>query len=127
MATLEQERRDLAAERQRLAEREKALKQLEAEVDKKIDRLRSIREALEKLLAQKSAEEERRLAELAKVYQKMPPDKAAQILADLDQELTVQLLERMKVKVAARILAAMDQKMAARLTTRLSRVTPEQE
>ena len=75
---------------------------------------------LEKLLEQKNAEEEKRVTELAKVYEKMTAEKAATVLGTLDQELAIALLAKMKTKSAAKILNNMERDKAAKLTTGFS-------
>ncbi len=109
-----------ARERDELENRKMELKRLEGEVDKKIEQLNQLRVHVEKLLAQKNAEEEKRIAELAKVYEKMTAEKAAQIMGTVDQELAISILAKMKTKSAAKILNNMERDKAAKLTTAFS-------
>ena len=122
LMSLQQERQNLDQERQQLTERKKELKRLEAEVDKKLDRLKELRLRIEKLLAEKSEAEQKRLQELSKIYAKMSPEKAARILISPKQDLAIAILDNMKVKSAARILNNMDKDTAARLSTAFSRL-----
>ena len=110
----------LAREREKLEERKKELKRLEEEVDKKLEQLNQLRQNVEKLLAEKDAVEQKRVQELAKVYEKMTADKAATVLATVDQELAIAVLKLMKTKAAAKILNSMDREKAAKLTTGFS-------
>ena len=66
-----------AREREDLENKKKELKRMEVEVDKKIEQLNQLRVRIEKLLEQKDAEEQKRIEELAKVYEKMTAEKAA--------------------------------------------------
>ena len=109
-----------AREQEELENRKKELKRLEGEVDKKIEQLNQLRVRIEKLLEQKNAEEEKRVTELAKVYEKMTADKAATVLGTLDQELAIALLAKMKTKSAAKILNNMERDKAAKLSTGFS-------
>lgn len=109
-----------AREQEELENRKKELKRLEGEVDKKIEQLNQLRVRIEKLLEQKKAEEEKRVTELAKVYEKMTAEKAATVLGTLDQELAIALLAKMKTKSAAKILNNMERDKAAKLTTGFS-------
>ncbi len=120
LQALQDERRNIQKERKELANRKKELKRLEAEVDKKLAQLETIRQEIKKLLAQKDAREQKRIRDLSKMYAKMSPDKAAAIISTLDQKLAVSLLADMKTKAAAKILNNMDRDKAAQLTTAFS-------
>ncbi|MCL2457640.1 MAG: hypothetical protein FWF31_02080 [Desulfobulbus sp.] len=109
-----------AREREELDNKKKELKRLEVEVDKKIEELNQLRVRIEKLLEQKDIEEQKRIGELAKMYEKMSAEKAAAALAVMDQELAISILGRMKTKSAARILNNLDREKAAKLTIAFS-------
>jgi flagellar motility protein MotE (MotC chaperone) len=109
--------------------RERELKTLSEEVDKKLgdinqklEELRTMQKNLTTLLTQKDAEELKRIQELGKIYEKMAPDKAAFSLAAMDERLATELLANMKVKSAAKILNALDRKKASELSTTFSTV-----
>ncbi len=120
LVALQEERQSLSREREEIAEKKKELKRLAAEVDKKLDQLKTTRQQIERLLAEKDARERKRIEDLSKMYQKMAPDKAARIFQTIDRELAIAILEKMKAKSAARILGNMDQEHAAGLTTAFS-------
>ena len=110
-ATILQERAGLHREREDIAMRKKELKTLEEGVDKKLtemdaklEELRQLQKKIDASLADKSAEEQKRIQDLANIYQKMSPDKAALAITELDQRLAAELLAKMKVKSAAKIL-----------------------
>lgn len=109
-----------AREREELENKKNELKRLEGEVDKKIEQLNQLRVKIEKLLAQKDAEEQKRILELAKMYEKMTADKAAVVLGTVDQQLAISILAQMKTKSAAKILNNMERDKAAKLTTAFS-------
>ena len=111
-----------ASERENLENRKKELKRLEEEVDKKLDQLNQLRLNIEKLLAAKDAEEQKRISELAKMYEKMSAEKAAAVFTTLDKDLAIAILGQMKTKSAARILNNMERDKAAKLTTAFSAV-----
>jgi len=124
LLSLREERRKLNREKEIIAERKNELKRLEGEVDKKLDELKKMRQELKTLLAEKDAAEQQRIEELAKIYQKMAPDKAAGVLVNLDEELAVAILNKMKIKSAAQILGRMGQDKAVKLTTSFSSLEP---
>ena len=110
----------LARERENLEDRKKELKRLEEEVDKKLEQLNQLRLSVEKLLAEKDAAEQKQIQALAKLYEKMTADKAATVLATVDQGLAVAILKQMKTKSAAKILNSMEREKAAKVTTGIS-------
>lgn len=107
-------------EKAEIERRQKELKRLESEVDKKIDQLNQLRVRVEKLLQQKDAEELKRVMELAKMYEKMSAEKAALVLGNLETPLAISILSKMKTKSAAKILNNMEREKAAKLTTAFS-------
>jgi Uncharacterized conserved protein len=113
-----------ALEREELDVKKNELKRLEGEVDKKIEQLNQIRVRVEKLLEQKQIEEQQRIGELAKMYEKMNAEKAATVLGAVDQELAVSILGQMKSKSAAKILNNMEREKAAKLTSAFSILDP---
>lgn len=110
----------LLDDREELERRQKELKRLEGEVDKKIEQLNQLRVQVEKLLEQKGAEEQNRVTELAKMYEKMPADKAAAVIGNLEPPLAISILGNMKTKSAAKVLSVMERDKAAKLTTAFS-------
>ncbi|MEN8189990.1 MAG: hypothetical protein ABFS19_09110 [Thermodesulfobacteriota bacterium] len=130
--TLQQEKEGLRLEKKLLEEKEKELKTLEAEVDKKleqvnlkIENVKKIKADIEALLTEKNIEEQKRIKELSKIYEKMTPAKAAITLASLDERLAADLLANMKVKSAARILDNLDKATAAKLSRTFTITTTE--
>lgn len=116
LTELQEERRRLQEKEEKLAMREMELKTLQSEVDKKLDELQRRREELALLLAEKDEEELKKARELSKMYEKMDSAKAARVIASLDKELAVAILEGMRAKSAGKILASMDREVAAGLT-----------
>jgi flagellar motility protein MotE (MotC chaperone) len=112
-----------------LTMREKELKTLSEVVDKKLgeinlklEELQTLQKSLKALMAQRDAEELKRIKELGKIYEKMTPDKAAFALANMDDKLATDLLASMKVKSAAKILNVLDRKKASELSKTFSTV-----
>ena len=119
-----QERTSIRKEREEISMRKKELKTLEEGVDKKItvidmklEELKKLQNKIESLLVGKSKKEKKKLQELATIYQKMSPIKAALVLTDLDQQLAADLLANMKVKSAAKILDQISKQKATELST----------
>ena len=122
-----EERENIRKEREEIALRKKDLKTLEEGVDKKLtemdgklEELRKLHDKIETLLAGKSAIEKKKVQELASIYQKMSPDKAALAIGGLDQQLAADLLANMNVKAAAKILDQISKQKATELSTTFS-------
>jgi len=122
-----QERANIRKEREEISLREKELKTLEesvdkklAEMDNKLEELKQQQKKIEALLAEKTAEEKTRVQDLASIYEKMSPVKAALSLSGLEQQLAADLLASMKVKAAAKILDELSKQKATELSTTFS-------
>lgn len=106
--TIKQERTRLRTEyrkrEQQLDMREIELKTLAGEVDKKIKELQEVRKDVQGLLAEKDATESKRVKKLSRMYAKMKPAKAADLLAKLEQDLAIGILTGMAPKSGAKIM-----------------------
>lgn len=131
-AILENERGSMEEEKKVLALREKELKTLEVEADKKLklldeklDKLKKVQKKIESLLAEKDVEEQKKIQDLGMIYAKMTPARAALALSALDVQLAADLLANMKVKSAAKILDRMDKAKATQLSTTFTTIIVE--
>jgi flagellar motility protein MotE (MotC chaperone) len=122
--TILQERAIIRNEREEISMRKKELKTLEegvdkklAEMDNKLEELKKLQDKIESLLVAKSVKEKKRIQELAGIYQKMIPAKAALAITGLDQQLATDLLANMKVNPAAKILDQISKQKATELST----------
>jgi len=129
---LQNERDSLEEEKKVLALKEKELKTLEEEADKKLkllddklEKLKLIQKKIEILLAEKDIEEQKKIKNLGLIYAKMSPERAAQALSTLDITLAADLLANIKVKAAAKILDRMDKATASRLSTTFTTIKVE--
>ena len=73
-------------------------------------------EEIEKKQKEAEAAERKRVSKLAKLYNEMKPEAAADIMTDLDDEIAVAVLQKMDESQAAKVLAALDPGQSARLT-----------
>jgi flagellar motility protein MotE (MotC chaperone) len=110
---LQREHESLAGLRQSQAAQELVMSQVH-------DRLLEILGRLEEQQATFIFEQDAAAERLAKMYEAMKPDKAAEILSTLDLEVTLAIFGRMKERQAARILSFMNPGRAAQISTRLS-------
>ncbi len=98
---------DLALREQRVAERERAVVELEGMIEKRATDLDRIRQEVEDRIAEWSSQGRDRVSQLADVYASMPPQKAGRLLDKLDLDLAVAVVRNMKKKSSAAILASM--------------------
>lgn len=129
---IEDERVKLREGTKELELKKKELKSLEETVDKKLARLDEklielsrVQKKLEELLQLKSAEEEQKTKDLAKIYEKMIPQRAALAITGLESQLAANLLAAMKAKSAAKILDQITRLKATELSTQFSKIKIE--
>lgn len=129
---IQKERASIHEQKKEIELRKKELKSIEESVDKKLveidtklDEMKALRKQIETLLAAKSEEELKRTQDLAKIYEKMSPVKAALAISGLEPGLAADLLASMKVKAAAKILDQSNQQKATELSTTFSTIQLE--
>ena len=91
-------------------EKKKDEKPKEVKVDKK---------AIDEQRAKREAEEKKRVTRLARIYENMKPEQAANALVNVDWDTTVLIFQRMSEDSVAQILAKMEPEAAAQLTEML--------
>ena len=77
------------------------------------------RKAIEEQRAKREAEEKKRVTRLARIYENMKPEEAANALINVDWDTTVLIFQRMSEDSVAQILAKMEPEAAAQLTEML--------
>jgi flagellar motility protein MotE (MotC chaperone) len=103
-----------------LAMREQLLKATENRLDSRLAELKGVQTSLKSLLHQYNADQEKKLASLVKIYQDMKPKDAARIFEQLDLDILLDVVERMKERSVAPILAAMNPEKAKTITAELA-------
>jgi len=117
----------LSERREELEKRSKALDQREAlmvitekRLDQKMAELNGVRGEIQTLLKQVDDKQKAQLESLVRIYETMKPKDAARIFEQLEPDILLGVVERMKEAKTAPILAAMDPLKAKDLTTRLA-------
>jgi flagellar motility protein MotE (MotC chaperone) len=113
-------RAELERRADRLRRRESTVQAAEKRLDEKVDELDRLRGEIEALLVKYDEQEEKQLARLVRIYEKMKPKDAAKIFEDLDMEVLLKVTERMKERATAPILAEMRPDKAQALTLELA-------
>ncbi|NJO37065.1 MAG: hypothetical protein HC871_04865 [Rhizobiales bacterium] len=118
----------LAARRQALDERERLLEmraelngRTEARLDQQIRQLAALKEQIAAMVTDLDENEEKKLAQLVKIYETMKPKAAAEIFNRLDIPVLLHVVERMKEAKSAVVLGQMDPAIAKRVTTELAK------
>jgi flagellar motility protein MotE (MotC chaperone) len=111
---LEQREESLKAEEQRLL----ALKR---ELTEKIDVLRTLQQQITTVTESYKTEESKRIKELAKVYEAMPPAKAGTMLETLDLQTAAGITMNMKRDKAGAIWGYLSPKKAVEITEEITR------
>ena len=100
--------------------REKLLAATELRIDGKINELKMMSSSIEGLIKQFDAREDEKMTSLVKIYEIMKPKDAARIFNELELEILLEVLSRMREAKAAAIIAKMNSTKAKILTSELA-------
>ncbi len=116
-------RKDAALKRrEELVENEKQdLRTAEAALESRLLELQNLRDQIRGMLTDLDGAREERVASLVKMFESMRPKQAAAILQVTDDEIALEVLERMNRAKAGKTLAAMDPERASDLAERIGR------
>ena len=109
----------LKLEREKIEREREALVLLKAEVKREIERLEAIRKNLDSRFAKVDEQRNKRIAKLVKIYQGMQAQEVVKLLDNLDEEIMLNVLYRMKAKNQSQILAQMEPARAAGISKKL--------
>ena len=85
----------------------------------KVKEVKIDKKAIDEQRAQREAEEKKRVTRLARIYESMKPEEAANALVNVEWDTTVLIFQRMSEDSVAQILAKMEPEVAAQLTEML--------
>lgn len=74
------------------------------------------KEEIERQQKEEEAAEKKRVSKLARLYNEMKPEAAADIMAGLDDDIAIAVLQKMDEAQAAKVLAALNPTQSARFT-----------
>jgi flagellar motility protein MotE (MotC chaperone) len=113
---------DLNAREQALARKEVELRDLEAQVDEKLTRLRELEIRMQNLIDSAGSIQDEKMAHLIDVYSNMKPKQAAAVLQTLEEPIAVRILAGMSGRKAGEILSSVRADRAAELSAALTRL-----
>ncbi len=114
--------RDLEQREEVLKKEAQRLLALKLELAEKIDTLRTLQQQITAATESVKTEEGKRLKDLARVYEAMPPAKAGAMLETLDTPTAAGITMNMKRDKAGTIWGYLSQKKAAEITKEITRV-----
>jgi flagellar motility protein MotE (MotC chaperone) len=120
LTSLSKRRNELDARAAELTMRENLISAAEKRVDDKIAMLKGLQDQIQKLVAQRDAEQEKQIASLVKTYSAMKPADAARIFDGLNDDILIPVASEMKPDVLAPVLAKMQASNAQKLTVQLA-------
>lgn len=120
LTALDARRVELEKRKEALDDRETDLRRQEGEIAAKLTELKSLTARISERRKERDHKHEARMEQLANVYGSMAPAEAAPLIAKLDEEIALTLLERMPEKRLGQILSSMGQDRAIELTSRLT-------
>jgi flagellar motility protein MotE (MotC chaperone) len=116
------ERRKQLDERERAIEQREALmKAAEQRITEKVNELKAVQAKLEVAVKKTDVEKDDQFKRLVKIYETMKPKEAARIFEQLDDNVLLEVAERMKESKLAPVLASMEPKRATTLTVELAK------
>lgn len=117
---LQERREQLDTRARELDQREAMLTAAETRFDQKITELQNLKKEIQGLLTQANAEQQAQLDSLVKIYETMKPADAAKIFNNLENDVLLNVISRMKEAKVAPVFAAMDEKRAQEVTILLA-------
>jgi flagellar motility protein MotE (MotC chaperone) len=117
---LQERREQLDSRGRELDQREAMLTAAETRFDQKITELQNLKKEIQGLLTQANAEQQAQLDSLVKIYETMKPADAAKIFNNLENDVLLNVISRMKEAKVAPVFAAMDEKRAQEVTILLA-------
>lgn len=117
---LKSKERALERRAKSIEDREEDLRRVEEGLQGRLDELTALRDELRTLLEDADAEREERVKGLVKMVESMRAAQAATMVAELEDELAVDVLDRMNKGKAGKMLSKMDPAKAASLAEQLT-------
>ena len=113
---LQQRREKLDQWEETLKVKDNVLRVTQTKIDQKLTELRDLKQEVEKLLAEYSEKDDAKIRSLVKIYESMKPKDAAEIFENLDMEILLMVIDKMKEAKSALILAKMSPEKSKQLT-----------
>ena len=123
LALLQKKQKDLDARESAIKTEEEKIRALKNEIMEKIDALKALDDQLSAKLDTEKTNDEKRLKELAKVYEATPPQKAAAMLEKLETKTAAGITINMKRERAGLIWGYLNPQKAVEITREITKTT----
>ena len=123
MKVLNEKEKELIRREEALKREEEKLSVLRNSLDLSLKEYSAMRDKLQKELAAnggKNGQSQQWIGYVAKIYESMAPEEAAQRIGKMDNDMAVALLSKIKSKQAGKILSAIPAETAATLTVSMA-------
>jgi flagellar motility protein MotE (MotC chaperone) len=104
LSRLNERKRELDAREEELGRMEQELAAQKDELDKKLAEIEKTRRSIASVLEEKVQGDDKKVENLVQLYSSMKPQQAAKAMEDMDENLAIDILGRMKKKNAAEIM-----------------------
>jgi flagellar motility protein MotE (MotC chaperone) len=104
LSNLRDKKKELDAREEEISRVEAELQKQQEELAQKIKELKDTREHISRMLEERVRGDEQKVETLVQMYSNMRPPQAAKIFENLDEDLAIDILGRMKKKSAADIM-----------------------
>ncbi len=96
---------ELNEREERLREEESNLEKLKLEIEERLRAVETANAKLNEILENMRKLDQKQISDLAKVYENMPPEEGAKRITEVEPELAVRILKKMKSRKSGRMLA----------------------
>ncbi|NIJ41146.1 flagellar motility protein MotE (MotC chaperone) [Parvibaculum indicum] len=120
LESLSKRREELARRAKALDMREQLVGAAEKRLQDRVDELKQIQADIDRTIERKDERSEERLASVVKMYESMKPKDAARIFERLDMGVLLDVVKRMSPRKMASVLSQMDPVAAQELTVELA-------
>ena len=119
---LQREKQRIGAKEAEIAKKEAFVKNLDATLQARANELIALEQRLVALSLEAQRTKDERIEKLSGVYENMDPEQAARAIEEMDPNLAVAILLRVRKREAGRILGAMDPQKASKISQDLIRL-----
>lgn len=120
--SLEKKKNEIEEKNLLLEKKKQQFALIKQEIIEQIETLQSLKREIENNLKQLSEQDEKRVQEILKLFERTPMDQACSIISDLaktDISTVIEIIMRMEKRKAKRLWENVDPKLAAKITKRM--------
>lgn len=100
--------------------KQKLIEASSQKLDEKLTELKAVQQDTAVLLKEYNEHEDAKIRSLVKIYEGMKPKDAANILNEMDLDISLEIIDKMSERKASGVIAAMDTKRARKITEEIA-------